>query len=97
MLHDHLIFIIEDNGLGMEAHTLEHLRENLSHYDVSNPEGGFGLYNVYKRIQLYYGTNEGLFIESEYNRGTRVTLRLPIITDSNKDISNANPIIDRRI
>ncbi|AEJ20432.1 sensor histidine kinase [Gracilinema caldarium] len=80
---DHLMFVIEDNGLGMEESTLEHLRQNLSHYDVSNPESGFGLYNVYKRIQLYYGTNEGLSIESQYNKGTRVTLRLPIITDSN--------------
>jgi two-component system sensor histidine kinase YesM len=74
-----LVFTVEDNGLGMEKGELERLRENLSHYDVSNPEMGFGLYNVYKRIQLYYEIDNGLIVESEYNKGSKVTLRLPTI------------------
>ncbi len=74
-----LVFTVEDNGLGMESTELERLRENLSHYDVSNPEMGFGLYNVFKRIQLYYETDKGLTMESEYHKGTTVTLRLPTI------------------
>jgi len=78
----HLIFSVEDNGLGMAADELSRLQENLLHYDVSNPDRGFGLYNVYKRIQLYYGINDGLTIESVYNKGTRVTLRLPVIKES---------------
>ena len=72
-----LVFTIEDNGLGMTREELEKLRENLSHYDVSNPEMGFGLYNVFKRIQLYYEIDNGLTMESVYNEGSRVTLRLP--------------------
>jgi two-component system sensor histidine kinase YesM len=75
-----LVFIVEDNGLGMEKDELEKLRKNLSHYDVSNPEMGFGLYNVYKRIQLYYEIEDGLTVESEYNVGSKVTLSLPVIT-----------------
>ena len=74
-----LVFTVEDNGRGMEKEELEKLRENLSHYDVSNPEMGFGLYNVYKRIQLYYEVDNGLAVESEYNKGSKVTLRLPRI------------------
>jgi two-component system, sensor histidine kinase YesM len=74
-----LVFTVEDNGLGMEKEELERLRENLSHYDVSNPEMGFGLYNVFKRIQLYYEIDNGLIVESEYNKGSKVTLRLPKI------------------
>jgi len=58
---------------------LEKLRNNLAHYDVSNSEMGFGLYNVYKRIQLYYETEDGLTMESEYNKGSKVTLRLPTL------------------
>jgi two-component system sensor histidine kinase YesM len=77
-----LVFTVEDNGLGMEAAELEKLRENLSHYDVSNPEMGFGLYNVFKRIQLYYQVDDGLTVESEYNKGCAVTLRLPMIKPS---------------
>jgi two-component system sensor histidine kinase YesM len=74
-----LVFTVEDNGRGMEKEELERLRENLSHYDVSNLEMGFGLYNVYKRIQLYYEIDNGLTVESEYNKGSKVTLRLPRI------------------
>jgi two-component system sensor histidine kinase YesM len=76
---DSLIFTVEDNGLGMHEDELNKLRENLSHYDVSNPEMGFGLYNVFKRIQLYYEIDTGLIVESEYNKGSKVTLRLPKI------------------
>jgi len=76
---DLLVFTVEDNGLGMKPDELRKLRENLSHYDVTNPEMGFGLYNVYKRIQLYYEIDDGLTVESEYQKGSKVTLRLPKI------------------
>jgi two-component system sensor histidine kinase YesM len=79
LLDGSLVFTVEDNGLGMDGPELEKLRENLSHYDVSNPEMGFGLYNVFKRIQLYYQVENGLTVESEYNMGCKVTLRLPTI------------------
>jgi two-component system, sensor histidine kinase YesM len=72
-----LVFTVEDNGLGMREAELERIRESLAHYDVSNPETGFGLYNVFKRIQLYYEIDNGLTMESEYNKGSKVTLRLP--------------------
>lgn len=74
-----LVFTVEDNGRGMKKEELERLQENLSHYDVSNLEMGFGLYNVHKRIQLYYEIDNGLTVESEYNKGSKVTLRLPRI------------------
>lgn len=72
-----IVFTVEDNGLGMEPEELEMLRRNLSDYDVANPGTGFGLYNVYQRIRLYYEVEDGLAVESEYNRGCKVTLRLP--------------------
>ncbi len=77
-----LLFTIEDNGMGMEKGELKKLRENLFHYDVSSPGSGFGLYNVFKRIQLYYEIDNGLKIESEYNKGSKVTLRLPTVRPS---------------
>jgi two-component system, sensor histidine kinase YesM len=74
-----LVFTVEDNGLGMTEAELAKLRHNLAHYDVANAGMGFGLYNVFKRIQLYYETEDGLTVESEYNKGSTVTLRLPTI------------------
>ena len=76
---DRMIFTVKDNGLGMTAEELAKLRGSLSNYDVSAPGTGFGLYNVYKRIQLYYETDESLTIESEYDKGCTITLRLPIV------------------
>ena len=76
---EYLVFTVEDNGRGMEKEELERIRETLPRYDVSNPEMGFGLYNVFKRIQLYYEIDNGLLVESEFNKGSKVTLRLPRI------------------
>lgn len=76
---NYLVLTVEDNGLGMEKEELERLRENLSHYDGSHPGMGFGLYNVFRRIQLYYEIDDGLMVESEYNKGSKVALRLPKI------------------
>jgi two-component system sensor histidine kinase YesM len=76
---DCMIFTVVDNGLGMTGEELAKLRKNLSHYDVSTPGTGFGLYNVYKRIELYYETDDGLTIESAYDKGCTITLRLPIV------------------
>jgi len=65
-----LVFTVEDNGLGMDETELKKLRENLSRYDVSNPEMGFGLYNVYKRIS-HYQNEDGLIVESESTKEAR--------------------------
>jgi two-component system sensor histidine kinase YesM len=74
-----MVFTVEDNGLGMTGDELAKLRGSLAHYDVSSPGTGFGLYNVYKRIELYYETDEGLTVESEHDKGCTITLRLPIV------------------
>jgi len=76
---DHMIFTVQDNGTGMTVEELSKLRGSLAHYDVSSPGTGFGLYNVYKRIELYYETDEGLTVESEHDKGCTITLRLPIL------------------
>ncbi|MCD1653368.1 histidine kinase [Treponema zuelzerae] len=76
---DSMIFTVQDNGLGMTPEELEKLQANLLNYDVSSPGSGFGLYNVYKRIELYYETGDGLTVESEYDKGCTITLRLPIV------------------
>ncbi len=77
---NHIVLTVEDNGQGMKEEELDRLRENLTHYDMSNHDMGFGLYNVFKRIQLYYSIDNGLTVDSEYNVGSTVTLRLPIVS-----------------
>ncbi|MCY9669308.1 sensor histidine kinase [Paenibacillus alginolyticus] len=66
--------IVSDDGVGMLPQRLEAL--------VKKPESpeqavGYGLRNVNDRIQLYFGDDYGLQIESQPGQGTEVTLWLP--------------------
>ena len=71
-----LIFTVEDNGCGISQEDLEHLLEKESN--------GYGVQNVQRRVQLYYGENYGLTYNSEINRGTKVTLKIPTNNISQK-------------
>lgn len=70
---------IEDNGIGMTQERLEQTRILLdSRFDNAVVgETGYGIRNVHQRIQLYYGQQYGLTIESEYLQGTCVSLVIP--------------------
>jgi len=37
---------------------------------------GFALMNIHTRLQLYYGKNSGLIIDSSLNHGTTVTVNI---------------------
>ena len=43
--------------------------------------GIYGLYNVNQRIRLRAGEGYGLQIDSRYEEGTVVTVRLPLVTE----------------
>lgn len=75
-----VILTIEDNGLGMNQERLEQVIEGIYNNDENNKDF-FGLYNVNKRIQLYYGTEFGIRIESTYSEGTKVEVHIPYSTD----------------
>jgi len=70
-----ICLVVEDNGTGM---TDEQLR-NILHCD-GNKDYGIGLKNVNDRIHIYFGEQYGVFLESEMDEGTKVTIRLPKIT-----------------
>lgn len=70
-----MTFSVSDDGLGMKPERLTLVRNRLSL--ITPPEDiGFGLFNVHKRIRLYYGGN-GLQIESEYKKGTKISFTIP--------------------
>lgn len=73
---DTLILSIHDDGLGMNTAHLETLRHYLDHPSDSSLSG-IGLLNVHQRIQLHYGEDYGLQIESLDNQGTTVILHIP--------------------
>jgi len=70
-----LIAIVQDDGDGIDEETLEKIRKSLSNPE-DNP-GHIGVINVHRRIQLMYGEEYGLELESEIGIGTKVTIKLP--------------------
>ena len=66
-------FLVADNGIGMKADKLEALKGNLK---LNGSEKGFGLFNVNRRLKLYYNLQEGIDIRSEYGKGTEVSFAL---------------------
>jgi len=73
--NDKLRFTVADNGIGMSKETLNELIYDINH---GSGEKGYGLYNVNRRLELYYGLSEGLEISSEYKKGTVVSFALEL-------------------
>jgi len=74
-------FIIEDNGCGMGNSELNELRESISNADLNDVEveglSHVALANIERRIHSYFGNEFGIEIESEKDKGTRITVVLP--------------------
>lgn len=74
---------IMDDGIGMtnnQKHAKEKKRYHLS---------GIGIQNVHGRIQLLYGQEYGVNIESEEGYGTSVKINLPIVHKENSTIESS--------
>lgn len=69
-----LIFTVSDNGNGMPEEQLDLLRDYLD--DKNTAFKSICLKNIKKRIQLYYGSEYNLVIESQLYQGTAVTVTL---------------------
>lgn len=75
---DELLFLVEDNGLGMRPEQVERLFTDTA-YEPSRRGSGIGVRNVNERIRLYFGENYGLEIDSEPDEGTRIYIHLPAV------------------
>ena len=73
-------FEIIDNGLGIPASIIEDITNCLQGAaTVGDEKRFFGLKNVHERIVLAFGKEYGLKIESVINKGTKVTIHIPLI------------------
>lgn len=73
---------VQDNGLGMTEDTVSRLLVGNQH--VRGHGSGVGLINVHTRIQLRFGKDYGLEIESAPDEGTTVRIHLPFIEYSDE-------------
>ena len=74
---DHVILSITDNGLGITEDRLKVVLNNINNRSESE-KTTYGLYNVNERIRLDFGEEYGINIDSEYGKGTTVSIKLPL-------------------
>ena len=67
---------VSDNGIGMKPEALEKLRDDLSGGEEFS-DGHIGLFNINKRIKLYYGPDFGLSISTNVQNGIDVCMVIP--------------------
>lgn len=72
-----LLIDISDNGLGMTEEELYSLTNSIHTRDKKSTSS-IGLYNINKRIKLFYGEAYGMEIKSKPSEGTLVSLTLPL-------------------
>ena len=73
-------FSVEDNGAGFTEERLAEVRTELEkgEQDSEKLSSVYGLYNVNKKLRLYYGDEtQGLQIESQAGKGSRISFIIP--------------------
>ncbi|MBQ7166779.1 MAG: sensor histidine kinase [Treponema sp.] len=81
-------FCVQDNGIGF---TEERMREVIA--DLYSPDGeglkaSYGLYNVNKRLRLYYDGRVSLDIKSVAGEGSEVSFVIPRMFDTKEESGN---------
>ena len=80
---ERIILSVADNGFGMSEEEAELVLTDSSR--IHKRGSGVGLINVNKRIQMVFGKEYGLAVESELDEGTTVSICIPAVpyTDEN--------------
>lgn len=82
---DNIILSVEDNGMGIPEDEVDFILTDSNR--VHKKGSGVGLVNVNNRIQILFGKEYGVIIESEADEGTTVSVRIPAIpyTEENRE------------
>lgn len=77
---DVIIVRVSDNGRGISLPELTKLRQSLTEKsELEAKSDSLGLSNVHMRLQMVYGSEFGLAIESMDGAGTEVILKIPAV------------------
>ena len=83
---DTIYLAVRDNGAGMEEDELASIQNEMKS-PGKEKERGFGLANVNERIQLYFGSEYGITIQSKKGKGTFVEISIPAIKADESRVS----------
>ena len=64
-----LVFTVRDNGIGMEQQKADEI--------LTYQSSGYGVRNVYERIQVLYGETGLMKVTSSPGNGTEVKIKIP--------------------
>ena len=74
---DDVVIEIRDDGVGMDEETRRHIFDE---HKVNYRSNGIGVYNVQRRLKLFYGNSYGITYRSEKGVGTTARIRIPFET-----------------
>ena len=78
-VRSHLWITVTDNGCGMSMEKLDEVRRGLNDFENLD-RTHIGICNVNQRIKLQYGEDYGVEFESKTGAGTKVCIKLPVLT-----------------
>lgn len=81
-----LVISIWDNGMGMDEEKCRDLLSNRTSKKFHDRFNSIGITNVNERIQIHFGAQYGINIESRKNVYTIVTVTMPVINSINPPI-----------
>ncbi len=84
---DCVLMSVWDNGRGMTSFEKEKILEELSLSDISNKEHNhhIGLKNIHNRVKMMFGDDYGIDIQSTLGEYTKVTVKLPVVSENATD------------
>ena len=90
-----MILSVTDNGIGMSEEEVSLVLTDSNR--IHKHGSGVGLINVNNRIQILFGKEYGLVVESEPDEGTTVSIRLPAIpyTEENRKVLEQGHILSK--
>ena len=85
MQGENIILSVTDNGLGMTEEEVDLILTDSKR--IRKHGSGVGLVNVNNRIQILFGKEYGLVVESEPDEGTTVSICIPAVlyTEDNRE------------
>lgn len=84
--NDYLLIEISDNGKGMDEERLKELKNMIANAssDMLYEAKSTGILNAYLRLKMYSDGSVQFDIDSKPERGTDITIRLPLIYDDGR-------------